>query len=534
MDLNSLVGAALAGAGVALAKRAHVTSGAALDRVAAATNKNPTPKQAETGLYLKARCRIHGLDIAIENARGSWRRKFNADGSLRWKCKAPAHYGYIERTVGADGDAVDCYIGSHLSSPKAFVIDQHFSSGDFDEHKLVLAVRTEEDAIRIYDAGFADGSGPRRRRAVRELTYPALKEWLDSGKTKEPIGEVLQKAAGDGRRKTLDQVIAEVEKSVAKRVAETLAWLKGTPSNDMADSAQYRHGDITADAMPRAELEQRLDRAVKPLDQAWMGGGRDATRIPETGEGDKRVAFQFDAGNPTVLEALDGYKLGLIREISDGQRDTIRAIVSDGLARGLPPAKMAQAIRDSVGLTEIQAGHVASYRAELESSDVRLRTKALTRALRDRRFDPTVISSVGKGETLGAEQVDKMVDAYQRRYIALRAMTIARTEALRAASLGSFASIDAAAASGNLDNFEVVKTWIATGDGKTRPTHWDLNGKSVIGLDTPFVTAAGARLLHPHDISAPAAETINCRCTLKFSFLPKRSNSGEPIALIAE
>jgi len=49
-------------------------------------------------------------------------------------------YGYIEGTVGADGDEVDCYLGPDTQSKVVFVVDQGRlgDSSEFDEHKVFL------------------------------------------------------------------------------------------------------------------------------------------------------------------------------------------------------------------------------------------------------------------------------------------------------------------------------------------------------------------------------------------------------------
>jgi uncharacterized protein with gpF-like domain len=116
-------------------------------------------------------------------------------------------------------------------------------------------------------------------------------------------------------------------------------------------------------------------------------------------------------------------------------------------------------------------------------------------------------------------RIDKMVDAYQRRYIAYRAMTIARTETIRAANQGAVASTAAAVEA--MPDMTVIKTWVATSDGKTRPHHREMDGKSVLGMSTPFLLPGGVTMLYPHDPNAPASEVANCRCTVAFKLVPK-------------
>jgi len=56
------------------------------------------------------------------------------------------------------------------------------------------------------------------------------------------------------------------------------------------------------------------------------------------------------------------------------------------------------------------------------------------------------------------------------------------------------------------------KQWIATDDRRTRPTH-DAADKQRTLLRQPF-RVGSAELLFPGDPRGPAAEVINCRCTM--------------------
>ena len=56
------------------------------------------------------------------------------------------------------------------------------------------------------------------------------------------------------------------------------------------------------------------------------------------------------------------------------------------------------------------------------------------------------------------------------------------------------------------------KEWLATGDARTRPSHWAANGQ-VVGIDQKF-TVGGALLMQPGDPSGPPEEVCQCRCTV--------------------
>lgn len=94
-----------------------------------------------------------------------------------------------------------------------------------------------------------------------------------------------------------------------------------------------------------------------------------------------------------------------------------------------------------------------------------------------------------------------------------RATTIARTEVIAANNAGSYDAAGALADALGVPRGAVAKQWLATGDGRTRPTHSDADGQTVVGLSTPF-SVGGAELQYAGDPTGPGEEVINCRCTV--------------------
>lgn len=150
----------------------------------------PSEAQKKAGNYYKPRVKLpSGLDFAIETARDGIREGVGPDGQP-WSTRMPETYGYLRGTKGADGDALDAYVGRDPTSDKAFVVDQGDPvTGAFDEHKILLHHPTIHDAIDTYDRGYSDGSGPDRRMGIAELSIPELKRWIKQGDTTQPIGD---------------------------------------------------------------------------------------------------------------------------------------------------------------------------------------------------------------------------------------------------------------------------------------------------------------------------------------------------------
>lgn len=151
-------------------------------------NDSPEPTQAqiEAGNYKKGHIKVHGLDIAVENPRGSERRGTDPDGK-EWAHQMSDHYGYLKSTVGADNEHIDTYVGRNPESEQVFIVDQlDQQTGGFDEHKVMLGFNSQEEAVKAYQSNFDQGwkVGP-----VRAMHKDEFKIWLKDGDTKKPAGE---------------------------------------------------------------------------------------------------------------------------------------------------------------------------------------------------------------------------------------------------------------------------------------------------------------------------------------------------------
>lgn len=146
-------------------------------------NHEPTEAQKEAGNYKKEHLWFQGLDISIENKKGSVRSGIGPDGK-RWSCRLPADYGYVKGTMGADGDHVDVYLGPDRDSKQVFVINQRdHKTHRFDEHKAMLGFHNERDAVKCYREAFSDGHGMERIASVEPISIDGFKRWLKTGET---------------------------------------------------------------------------------------------------------------------------------------------------------------------------------------------------------------------------------------------------------------------------------------------------------------------------------------------------------------
>jgi Inorganic Pyrophosphatase len=167
--------------------RGGAVTAAHIDRAASKAHRNPSDAQKQAGNYRKGHINIHGLDVSIENAKGSQRRGVGSDGQP-WSVLMPVHYGYVRKSTGADGDQVDCYIGPHVRSPRVYVMDQKDAeTGAFDEHKCFLGFASIPQVKKIYRQAFSDGKADQRMGAITEMPIETFKKWIKSEDPRQPV-----------------------------------------------------------------------------------------------------------------------------------------------------------------------------------------------------------------------------------------------------------------------------------------------------------------------------------------------------------
>jgi hypothetical protein len=173
--------------------------------------------QQKIGNYKKGHIWIQGLNISIENEKGSYRGEKDQSGT-KWQVKMPAPYGYIRGTIGADNMAVDVYLGTDPESDTVWVIDQDKvdhkgKNKGFDEHKVMFGYPDMETAVGDYLLSHFDGYGHERLWRVTELSTAELKTWLKDGDLKEPIAHTAGKVVL--KRKKLKRILGKAADTIS-------------------------------------------------------------------------------------------------------------------------------------------------------------------------------------------------------------------------------------------------------------------------------------------------------------------------------
>ena len=295
----------------------------------------------------------------------------------------------------------------------------------------------------------------------------------------------------------------------------------------LIDSAEPRLRSAFVDAVEQirgqttlAQLEDLIERGrfQEALETAGAAGVLYAGAVNATfvGAGQDTAAFMrdrlgrvigFDNVADRAVRLMRANNLRLVREFTIEQTIATQRALADGIRRGINPRAQARLFRDSIGLTARQLEAVENYRRALESNSL----TALTRELRDRRFDPTVRRAASTGDPLSTAQIDRMTDRYRQRFLAHRAEVIARNESFRAVHEGTDEMYEQAFDQGAIDPQTVTFTWHTAGDGRVRDSHEGMNGQTR-PVGEPFITGAGNSIRFPHDPAAPVSETALCRC----------------------
>lgn len=170
----------------------------------AKVDTNPTEAQKEAGNYKKGHIKVDGLNITIEQPKGSIRRGTDAN-SKQWESEMHNTYGYIRGTESVDGDHIDIFLSDNPTEGNVFVVDQINKDGSFDEHKVMYGFPDMESAKRAYLSNYEEGW--QGLGNITEVSKEDFKAWIDSSKRKtKPFAEYTSvKTQDDTQTKKLTE-----------------------------------------------------------------------------------------------------------------------------------------------------------------------------------------------------------------------------------------------------------------------------------------------------------------------------------------
>lgn len=131
--------------------------------------------EKKASVKLQGETEFQGLDIAIENLKGSTRTWHDPHGKETGSTKMHFSYGYIRGSEGTDGDHVDCYLGPNPDAPMVYIVDQMKNPDfkTFDEQKVMLGFADAKAAKAAYLRQYND---PRFFGSMREMPLDEFRE----------------------------------------------------------------------------------------------------------------------------------------------------------------------------------------------------------------------------------------------------------------------------------------------------------------------------------------------------------------------
>ena len=366
----------------------------------------PTEAQIQAGNYKKGHINLHGLDISIENPRGSERKGTDKSGKP-WSTLLKHHYGYIRRTDGADGDQVDVFVGPNPESEKIYVIDQvDPESREFDEHKVMMGFENEKKARIGYLSNYEKGW--KGLGSVREMDIEEFKKWIRAPREIE-IPEIkdtndavaFAKVATDEQLKEVEARKKEYEEQ-AKKAKESGDF---QAAMDASFNSQFMREVLEARAEPdRFDLDNIVEQPEEVEEPQPV---REEVEAPEGTEGELGK-FKKD------LETKGSARVGRVDySIQENDNTYYYSKVEDGVrltnGPGYPaswsrPEAIRKAVDDAQSSFDFEAQ--AQPAEETETTEVSGEEKAA----QARRLGKWVRDKLKNKETISWQELFKYAD----------------------------------------------------------------------------------------------------------------------------
>jgi len=194
---------------------------------------------------LEGHCTFQGLPIAIENGAGSERCWTDESTGEAGSTVMKYPYGYVDGTLGTDGDAVDVYVGPDKGSQKVFVVTQNQKPAtgmagthpwvETDEQKVMLGFNSATEAQDAYLAHYDDS---RFFGRMIELTMDAFKDRLSTQR-----GQLIKGKMADGgfTSSEASRIAKLMDLDLAAEGISLQQWIAGL-------NEELEHKDVTQSA----------------------------------------------------------------------------------------------------------------------------------------------------------------------------------------------------------------------------------------------------------------------------------------------
>lgn len=275
----------------------------------------------------------------------------------------------------------------------------------------------------------------------------------------------------------IDAIASRLEPRLARSFLQAMAAIQREIDQE-ALAAALRNGNVTAirRALASINVPAALKDAVRVVSQvfaeAWI---LTMATVPPS-----IAPLSFRIVNPLATAAAKANAARMVTAVSAETKAGIRALIARSFADALPPVKTARIIRGMVGITSRQAQAVLNARAGWAKAG------------------------------LSADVIEGKATRYAAKLLRQRALNIARTESIRAASEGQLAAWQQAAKDGRIQPHRTRRIWVAARGERTCEVCKRLHGQSV-AFDAPFV------LGDLELMASPAHPSCRCSQALRFT-----------------
>ncbi len=153
------------------------------------------------------RITFQGFPVSIENPAGTYRVWGEPSDPNGGRTLVIFPYGYIRRSMGEDGDHIDCYIGPNEQAGEVYVVrqlDPH--TGIYDEDKVILGVDSVNEARAVFLAHWDPLLGP---KAFGGITTYAVEEFREKVHATQKRPGAIKWAFGPLMERAFDEDEAE-------------------------------------------------------------------------------------------------------------------------------------------------------------------------------------------------------------------------------------------------------------------------------------------------------------------------------------
>ena len=148
------------------------------------TKPKPKKQKAEDAALIREpeemrHLQVGPFSITVENETGEERSGIDVVTGDPWAVTMTYPYGFIDGTVGADGQEVDCFIGPWTTAREVYVIrsvSPH--TGKYDEDKVMIGFASATEAKRAFLENY---SSPKFFGGMYQMTVEEFQNYLTHG-----------------------------------------------------------------------------------------------------------------------------------------------------------------------------------------------------------------------------------------------------------------------------------------------------------------------------------------------------------------